>query len=106
MILDREGEVAAAMVFYEKSYAKADPHTLIKAATNLTVCYEKMGLREKALKIFEELPELSDPKLNNNMGVILKRECLYDKAIDCYSQALTGSQEFFPLYNMAISLTA
>ena len=92
MILDREGEVGAAMVFYEKAYNKEislagnsqTQSSLIKSATNLTVCYEKMGMRDKALKVFEELPKLTDQKLNNNMGVILKRECLYERSMDCY----------------------
>ena len=49
----------------------------VKAATNLAVCYEKLGLRDKAIQICNTLKEkgvIADAKLNNNMGVLYKRE--------------------------------
>ena len=87
MLLDREGETSQAMQYYERSYNKynlkniLDPSQMnscfVKAATNLAVCYEKLGFREKAIELSEILREkgiVTDAKLNNNLGVLFKRD--------------------------------
>lgn len=68
----------------------------VKAATNLAVCYEKLGHREKALKICKDLRNhgvIMDSKLNNNMGVLYKRDNEMEKAMECYRNALSGGGE-------------
>ena len=74
-------------------------------------------MREYAVSVCEGVVSkgIKDPKLNNNMGVLFKRENMFDKAMESYGNALTDSnstqgkfvsQDFFPLYNMAVSLTS
>lgn len=121
------------MIYYEKAYNKeAIKHSersihdkpqlsacFVKTATNLSVCCEKLGFRDKALRICQSLRDkgvIQDPKLNNNMGVLFKREADFDRAMECFNNALSDpfntnnqsfdSQDFFPLYNMAVSCTA
>lgn len=91
MLLDREGEYIEATDFYEKAYLKELPKLreshegdstpvsmcFIKTATNLAVCYEKLGKRDHAIKICKLLKDHGidqDSKLSNNMGVLFKRE--------------------------------
>ena len=103
MLLDREGEYAEATEYYEKAYYKElnhlkDPQEgasvsmcFVKTATNLAVCYEKQGLRDQAMKVCKLLREHGinhDAKLNNNMGVLFKRENQHEAAIECFNRAL------------------
>ena len=61
LILDCQGNTKQAVQFYEKAFAKRsavgeDDHMcLMKVATNLAVCYEKVGERKKALQVYEKM---------------------------------------------------
>ena len=83
------------MNFYEKAYQKimeiptngteqapsmSDPTsqpTFLKICTNLAVCLEKQGQRDKALHILKMVqkkkPFEEERKLNNNLGVMHQR---------------------------------
>lgn len=67
----------------------------LKTATNLAVCYEKLGYRQEAVEILEKLKNgqfsfkteeklnlkfTDESRLNNNLGVIYKRAGEFVKA--------------------------
>jgi tetratricopeptide (TPR) repeat protein len=108
IILDRQGDISSALKYYQKSFNKQNQFQIydecyLKTATNLAVCYEKLGFREEALAILEKLKNgdfnsnkgttynlkfSDDTRLNNNLGVIYKRSGDYTQAQKCFEQAI------------------
>ena len=84
----------------------------MKTAMNLAVCYEKNGMREKSMEMLMDIKGVQQGNhVNNNLGVIYKRRGEHEKAQKHYKTAMKasadGSQsqlDFYPLYNMAVSL--
>lgn len=92
MIQDKIGKVKEAADSYKKSIEKCenDPEqklihstTYKKAGTNYAVALEKLGMREAAIKLLEDLKNNfgNEVRVHNNLGIIQKRKGEVEQAI-------------------------
>jgi len=116
LLADKDGDTQQAMTYYEKAFLREkssnDPPSscFVKAATNLAVCYEKLGFRSKSIEVCEVLQDkgiVVDSKLNNNLGVLHKREGRLEEAIEGFNRSLQAADSnFFATYNLGVTLAA
>lgn len=116
MIYDKMGKTKEASDSYKKSLKKCeeDPNkkliqsaTYKKAGTNYAVTLEKLGEREEAVKLLQELKVSfgNEVRVYNNLGIIQKRQGDVQLAIASYQSALQADPDsFFPNYNLAVLL--
>lgn len=116
MIHDKLGQVQQAADSYKKAMDKCeeDPSqklvhssTYKKAGTNYAVALEKLGMRDAAVNLLQDLKTQfgNEVRLHNNLGIIQKRKGDLEQAIASYQTALTAdSKSFFPNYNLAVLL--
>lgn len=70
----------------------------------------KNGDAEDDLEIYNKKTNFEkESRLNNNLGVIYKRQGNYEEAEKCYKTAIKqdsgqSNQDFFPFYNLAVNL--
>ena len=114
MIYDRLSNLAEAADSYKKAMSKChdDPElststTFMKAGTNCAVVLEKLGRRDEAISLLEELRSKfgSEVRLSNNLGIIQKRSGDVEAAIRSYRDAIQLDEtSFYPNYNLAVVL--
>jgi len=81
--------------------------TFMKAGTNCAVVLEKLGRRDEAIALLEELKAKfgSEVRLSNNLGIIQKRRGDVEAAIRSYRDAIELDEtSFYPNYNLAVVL--
>ncbi|CDW79621.1 tpr domain containing protein [Stylonychia lemnae] len=114
MIYDRLGDIQRANTYYrhainkckeDKSQQSMKSSYYIKAQTNYAVTLEKLGKRQEAISMLNNMKDefREDIRLFNNLGIIQKRNGSIIEAIECYENAIEIDSEcFFPYYNLAV----
>ncbi len=112
MIYDRLGDIQKASTFYKKAIDKCQEDQqqqksqhMMKAMTNYAVTLEKLGMRQQAIQVFEQLQKSykNEIRIFNNLGIIHKRNGNTDAAEINYRKAIElDGGSFFPNYNMGV----
>ena len=95
MIYDKMGKIKEASDSYKKSLEKCDQDpqkkltqsaTYKKAGTNYAVTLEKLGERDEAVKLLQELKVTfgNEVRVFNNLGIIQKRQGDVQQAVESY----------------------
>eukprot|EP00347_Sterkiella_histriomuscorum_P012671 403367671 len=114
MIYDRLGDISRASNYYRYAIAKCKEDNSLqsmhqsyyaKACTNYAVSLEKMGKRQEAIDLLNQLKEefREEIRVLNNLGIISKRHGLMQEAQQAYEDAIKIDENcFFPNYNMGV----